>query len=356
MRIAIDILHPAHVHFFKNFYFQMKERGHEFLITAREKDGATNLLDELVIPFHLISRSSRGGVRQAVEFARRSLAFARLMRRFKPDVLTGIMGPTIAVVGKIIRRPVYVFYDTEFAKTTNRFVYPMSTKVVTPTCYQGDVGDNQLTYPGYHELAYLHPNRFSPDADAVRRGGIDPDHSYAVVRFVGWWATHDRNECGLTLDQKISLVRELKQRMNVVITAEGEVPEEVAADVYRGPIENMHHVLAGADLYFGESATMASESAVLGTPAIYIAKSGRGYTDDEANYGLVHNFDNTQFDKALAKAIELADNSEPSAVAAARDRMLAEKIDVTQFMIDLFESDFATPVEAASLACAKTVN
>jgi hypothetical protein len=356
MRIAIDILHPAHVHFFKNFYFEMKESGHEFLIAAREKDGATDLLDHLGIPFHQISKSSKGGVRQAVEYARRSIAFARLMRQFKPDVLTGIMGPTIAVVGKMIRCPVYVFYDTEFAKTTNRFVYPMSTKVITPTCYQAEVGDNQLTYPGYHELAYLHPNRFTPDADVARRSGIDPDHPYAVVRFVGWWATHDRKERGLALEQKISLVRALKDRMNVVISAEGSVPDELGQDVFRGPIENMHHVLGGADFYFGESATMASESAVLGTPAIYIAKTGRGYTDDEANYGLVYNYDDTQFDQALAKAVELAGNTNGLGTLAARDRMLADKIDVTQFMMDLFESDFASSGRSAELACTKPVS
>jgi predicted glycosyltransferase len=38
MRILIDVLHPAHVHFFRNFHTEMEERGHELCITARSKD------------------------------------------------------------------------------------------------------------------------------------------------------------------------------------------------------------------------------------------------------------------------------------------------------------------------------
>jgi len=38
MRILIDILHPAHVHFFRNFYEVMTDRGHELCIKARDKE------------------------------------------------------------------------------------------------------------------------------------------------------------------------------------------------------------------------------------------------------------------------------------------------------------------------------
>jgi hypothetical protein len=29
MKIVVDINHPAHVHFFKNFIWEMEERGHQ---------------------------------------------------------------------------------------------------------------------------------------------------------------------------------------------------------------------------------------------------------------------------------------------------------------------------------------
>lgn len=339
LRIAIDILHPAHVHFFRNFYSAMRERGHELLVTAREKDRATELLDHYGIPFLRLSTAARGSVRQAVEFGTRTARFIYAARRFRADVLAGIMGPTIAVAGKVLRRPAWVFYDTEFASATNRWVYPLAQKVITPECYQGAVGRNHVTYPGYHELAYLHPDRFTPDVNRVRAAGVDPHTPFTVVRFVGWWATHDRGEIGLTSDQKIRAVRELQKFGPVVISSESDVPAELQPHVYRGAVEDIHHLLACGSLYVGESATMASECAVLGTPAVYVATTGRGYTDDQATLGLVHDFRHTQFDLALDRALQLLAhrNDTTDAAAQARKELLATRIDVTSYMIDLFE-------------------
>ena len=35
MNLLIDIGHPAHVHLFRNFYREMREKGHNVLVTAR---------------------------------------------------------------------------------------------------------------------------------------------------------------------------------------------------------------------------------------------------------------------------------------------------------------------------------
>jgi predicted glycosyltransferase len=349
MRIMIDLLHPAHVHFFKHFCGEMQTRGHQILLTARVKDCATDLLTRLNLPHVSLSASGRGLWRQARELCSRTARFVELAGKFRPDVLAGIMGPTIALAGQWLRRPAYVFYDTEFAQFTNRWVYPLATRVITPDCYEGRVGSHHVRYPGYHELAYLHPRRFTPDAEAIRAAGIDPDQPYVVVRFVGWWATHDRGERGLTTAQKLRLVRELSRDARVVISSEQAVPAELEPFVYRGPVEQVHHLLAGASLYYGESATMASESAVLGTPAIYIATTGRGYTNDQARYGLVTNFHDRQFDESVDAACGAL--REPAAAKArakaGRVRMLGEKIDVTSYLVDLFEGAFGPAVEAA---------
>ncbi|MFW5804449.1 MAG: DUF354 domain-containing protein, partial [bacterium] len=35
MKILIDIGHPAHVHYFKNFITKMSQKGHSFIVIAR---------------------------------------------------------------------------------------------------------------------------------------------------------------------------------------------------------------------------------------------------------------------------------------------------------------------------------
>lgn len=355
MRIMIDILHPAHVHFFKNFCLDMRERGHDVLLTARVKDCATHLLDELALPHVVLSSSGKGWLNQGSELGLRTVRFIRLARTFRPDVLAGIMGPTIALAGVWLRRPAWVFYDTEFASATNRWVYPLATRVVTPDCYEGRVGGNHHKYAGYHELAYLHPSRFTPDHRIIKGAGLDPEQPYIVARFVGWWATHDRGERGLSADQKIELVRELSRQAQVVISSEQPVPEELERFLYRGRVDQLHHVLAGAALYYGESATMASEAAVLGTPAIYIATTGRGYTNDQERYGLVKNYHDREFAESLRTATDmLRDPAHTKArTAEARERMLADKIDVTNYLVELFEAA-DRPSRAVSADVAKS--
>ena len=340
MRVLVDILHPAHVHFFKNFREEMIARGHEVIVTARDKDVALALLDANSIPYETLSSQARGTLGLATELTRRTARLVGVVRRTHPDVLTGIMGPSIALAGKLLRKPAVVFYDTEFAARTNRFVYPLAAYVCTPDSYQAPVNGKHVTYPGYHELAYLHPSRFKPDPAKLTAFGLVADEPYSVVRFVSWEASHDVGEVALSPQQKRGLVEELHLHGKVLLSSESRLPDDLEAFAASGPAEDIHHVLAFARVVVGESATMSSEAAVLGTPAVFIAKTGRGYTDEqEERYGLVRFFQPDAIDGALRAAAELA--QQPADWRAARhSQLLHDKIDVTDWMVEFFGSKF----------------
>jgi predicted glycosyltransferase len=339
VRILIDILHPAHVHFFRNFHQEMSDRGHEMFITARDKDRSVELLRAYGLPYREISQQ-KGGYGLAVEMGQRTTRLMAVMRAVQPDVMTGIMGPSIAVAGRLMRVPAVVFYDTEFAVQTNRVVFPLAHSVCTPDCYQAKVRGRHRQYRGYHELAYLHPNRFQPDPARLTEFGVSPDEPYSIVRFVSWQAVHDRRELGLTAKQKLHLVEVLQRRGRVMVSSEAPLSGELAELQAHGPVEAIHHLIAHARLVVGESATMSSEAAVLGVPAVLIATTGRGYTDDEERrYGLVRHYTDTEYDMALS-GIEDVLATPRSDWRAARQRLLDEKIDVTQWMVDYFETSF----------------
>jgi hypothetical protein len=270
-----------------------------------------------------------------------------LIGKFRPDVMTGIMGPSIALAGAVRRVPAVVFYDTEFATQTNRFVYPLAHSVCTPDCYQGKVPGTHHRYAGYHELAYLHPNRFRADPGKLAAFGVSPDEPYSLVRFVSWQAVHDRRERGLAAAQKRQLVELLQGYGQVLVSSEAPLPSDLASLEINGPVHEIHHLLAHAQVVVGESATMSSEAAVLGVPAVYIATSGRGYIDDEEKrYGLVRHFTEEEYGRAIGTIAELSANSPRDFGQEARDRLLHDKIDVTQWMIDYFESTFSGQVTA----------
>ena len=103
----------------------------------------------------------------------------------------------------------------------------------------------------------------------------------------------------------------------------------------------MHDALAHSDLFFGESATMASESAVLGTPAIYLNENWFGSTGEEEKYGLLFSFKSSLQDQehAIAKGVELLSAPDSKAIMHTnRERFLQDKIDVTAFMVWFIEN------------------
>jgi predicted glycosyltransferase len=324
----------------------MTRRGHQIRITARVKECATALLEGFGLPHDVIS-SQQPGLGLAGELLQRTYRLTRIIREFEPDVLTGIMGPSIAIAGKLCAVPAVIFYDTEFATQTNWFAYPLADTVCTPDCYQARVRGRHRTYAGYHELAYLHPNRFTPDPARLTAFGVGPHESYAIVRFVSLKAVHDRSERGLTDPDKRVLIEALSRHCRVLISSEGPLPADLEPHRVRGPVEDIHHLLAYAQLVVGESATMSSEAAVLGVPAVYIATTRRGYTDDqEQRYGLVRYFTEQQLGEAIRAIEDLFATGSPREFGArARQRLLAEKIDVTQWMMEFFLDRFDTTRE-----------
>jgi predicted glycosyltransferase len=336
MRVLVEILHPAHVHFFRNAISEWTRRGDEVLVLSREKDVANDLLRAYDIPFDSISKLGTSKLSLVSEMVVRDTKMLLAARRFRPDVLVGIMGVTIVQVARLIRRPAIVFYDTENAKITNRFVYPLAHSVCTPECYSAPVSGKHVRYPSYHELAYLHPQRFTPDPDVVRRAGIDPEAPFFLLRFVSWQASHDVGEEGFSLEMKQGLVESLSSRGRVLISSEQPLPAELEQYRFRAPAEDMHHFIAFSRMLIGESATMASEAAVLGVPAFYIADTGRGYTDEqEEKYGLVFNYTRAQAGEAFEKISELLDDPHfGERVRTGHRQLLNERVDATDWLLN----------------------
>lgn len=336
MRILFDILHPAHVHFFRNAIEILKEKGHQVTVTARDKDLTIRLLNTYRIQCVCISHEAGSKLGLARELLLRNLRLARIVRRLEPDVMVSIGGVSTSQVGFLTRTRNLIFYDTENATVSNLLSYPFATEVITPSCYRSRVIGRHTTYSGYHELAYLHKRRFVPDTEVLEKHGVDPSNPYSVVRFVSWKAIHDVKATGFSLDHKRELVRILERFGEVYITSESSLPGYF--DRFRLPIPPhlIHHLLAFSQMFIGESATMASESVVLGTPAVYLDVVGRGYTDEqERRYELCFNFRPWEAEQAIKKAANIMrDRLKDSPEFKLRvERMLSEKVDVTEYIV-----------------------
>ena len=334
MRILVDITHPAYAHVFHHAIHNWQADGHDVLITSREKDLTCDLLDEFGFKHTRIGRARRGVAGLGLELMQRSWVLSRLIRQFKPDVATAAAGAFLVYGCLPHRVPTVIFYDTEHDRLSNAITYPLAKVVVTPRAYNKNIGKKQIRYAGYHSLAYTHPNVFTPDPSVLQTEGLETGEPFSIVRLVGWGSIHDLGDHGV-LDLR-GVVGALQPYGRVILSSEKPLPPDLQALTLRGPRRNMLHLQAFARLFFGESATMASECAMLGTPAIFVSTSRRGYIDEHQNrYNMAYSFNDPQTGQAqaLAKAKELLEDPEtPAKWHAKRQRMLAELIDVTQFI------------------------
>jgi predicted glycosyltransferase len=343
MRFVVDVLHPIDAHIFHHFIEQMTDKGHEFMIMSRHKECAVDLLDAWEMEHHILSSRGKGISGKLVELGVRTAKFVRLARPFKPDYLLSEAGPGVAAASPFLRARSIILHDTDHTRIPNRMIARLSAAYLVPAGFSDTVGPNQVQYPSYQQLAYLHPNVFTPNIEVVRRHGLVGDEPLYVVRFVEMDAYHDLSEKGFSYEAKAELIRRLAARGRVVITSEEPLPEEFQKYQLAIPFEDIHHVLAYADLLVGESCSMAAEAAVLGTHGLWIAHTWRGFINDLSDrYGLVHHFSDTQADEAIAKAEELLDRPDLKADARTRaDRLLAENVDLTEWLIDFVEKDAA---------------
>jgi len=338
MRVLIDIGHPAHVHFFRRPIEQLRENGHGILITSRRKEIATDLLDAYGIEHHTLSgEASRGGM--LGELVVRDYRLSGVVRKWRPDVMAAIGGIFIAHAGTIARVPSLVFYDTENAKLQNLLTYPLATRVIVPRCYTAWTPKGRtLRYPGYHELSYLRPPHFSARREVALANGVAPNRPTYLVRLVAWKANHDIGERGLSHEAVRGIVQRLGSHGEVLISAESALPDDLESFRYKSDPAMIHHVMAYCAGFFGESATMASECAVLGVPAVYAANTGRGYTDEQdARYGLVHNARSLDED-TLRIALDWLLSFPDGHGQLLRQKLLSDTCDVAAFAVSVIES------------------
>ncbi len=337
MRIFIDIGHPAHVHYFKNFIKLMQEKGHEFFVSSRDKEVSLTLLDKYNIPYFNRGRGSSDIPGKVIYLIKADWILYNKAKEFNPNVFLSFASPYAAQASRLLGKPHISFTDTEKAKLGILSFAPFTECIVTPGSFQKDFGLKHIRFDGFMELSYLNPNYFIPDQNVLGELGIDANEPFSLLRFVSWGANHDIGQSGIPDKVKAELVFKISRRMKVFISAEGPLPAAIRKFKIKISPEKIHDLLAFASLYVGEGATMASECAMLGTPAIYVNTLTAGTIEKQENYGLLTHHGN--FDKVLEKTFEILDMADrEDEFQRRRNKMLFDQIDVTAFMVWFIEN------------------
>jgi len=342
MRVLIDIGHPAHVHLFKHFAWEMQAKNHEIFFTCRDKEFEIYLLEKCGFKYKLFGKkyfTKIGKMWGLIEFDIKAF-LAGL--KFKPDIFLSHGSMYIAHAAFLLRKPHISLEDTFNFEQIN--LYKPFTEVILTADYEHPLtyDEKVISYAGYHELAYLHPNRFTPDRSVLNELGVKEDQKYVIMRFVSWQATHDAGHSGLSLENKVRAVRIFEKHARVFISSEADLPEKLKSNKIPIEPDRMHDAIAFASMLFGESSTMAEESAMLGVPSIYLFDNSTYYTMHlEDKYGLLFNYteNNNDQEKSIQKGLEILTQKNIEELwNSKRDKLLKDKIDVTAFLVWFVEN------------------
>ncbi len=341
MKLIIDIGHPADVHLFRNFYFIMLSKGHEPIITVRERGITMELLEAYKIPYTSYAKHHKNVFRKLISLPFISLKLFFFAKKCKPDILLGLGSISASIVAFLLSKPYICYEDTGNMEQMILYKYFTST-VITPSNFTYDFGKRHIRINSTKEISYLHPNYFVPNINVLKELGIETNQKFILIRLVSWAATHDIGHKGICLETLKELINELEKYAIVYISSEKEIPKELLTYKLSLPPDKIHDIMYFAHFIYGESGTMTSEAAILGTPAIFINNARLSYTiEQEEKYGLTYNFSESNEDQfnSMNKALELVQNDDLKREShVKRDLMLTEKVNITAFLVWVVEN------------------
>ncbi len=285
MRVWIDLTNSPHVLVLRPVVEDLRARGHEVLITARDFAQTVALAERHGLDADVIGRH-RGEhlTAKAVGLASRSTALLRWARGRKFDLALGHGSNDITVAAKLLRIPSATMFDYEWATVQHTINCRLAKSVVVPDMIPperlaryGAIGKIHA-YAGLKEEYYLAD--LKPDPSVLTELGLDPAEPILVVRTapeVSLYHRHGNDQFAEVLrrvqgQQAVVLPRTAEQRAELV-NAGGFIVPEQAIDA--------PSLIAFADLVVSAGGTMNREAVALGTP-VFTTFAGRlGAVDEQ---------------------------------------------------------------------------
>lgn len=341
MKTLIDVNHPAQVHYFRNLH-SVIGLNHKVYYSCKKVPIIEALFNAYKIPFISYGEKKEGIVNKAFRQLRYDLECYKHLKELDIDLALGSSASNVHAA-RFTKSISIATTDSDLAvlPLAVRFVYPFADYLMTPDSLAFQKHPKQICYPGYQELAYLHPKRFTPDPEVLSECGLREGDPFFILRFTAFKAHHDIGMYGLSKEQKWKLIRLLEPYGRVMITTEVQDPEFAK---YAMPIspEKMHSLMYYARMLACDSQTMTTEAAILGTPAFRCNTFAGKLTvieEVEKYYDLAYSYHPRHFNWMLKKMEQvLSRNDYKEEWTEKRQVLLRDKIDVTAFWVWLLEN------------------
>lgn len=342
MKVVFEINHPKHYYQFK-YVAKILNTHHEVYFIARDKEIVFKILEEENVEYYCFGKHYKNIVGKLLGSIEIFYTYYKLLKKIKPDLLISKASPYSTMLGELMNIKSVIFPDSEIVVLTNKIVSKFADVIITPRSFAHSFGEKKHKVSGFFEETYLSEDVFTPNPK-IKKILAPEDQLYAILRFVSWNANHDIGKSAVSTEVIEKIISKIKDRMTIYITSEAKLPPSLAKYSLPIPKNEIHSALYYASLYIGDSQSMATESALLGTPAFRCNKfvgehDMNAFIVLEKDLNLLYNF--SDWDKALEKIGEIQDFTELKKEWQAKAKSYYDgKKDINTEIVDIITDSF----------------
>jgi predicted glycosyltransferase len=269
--VVIDIAHYPHVNLYKHTIEALIEKHIKVHVVLRPRGKLVSIFQKECpdVPFVLIGEHRKSIYGKMFDMVERDIAFLNYLSKIKFDAGMGFGSISIAHTTRFFGKPAIIFGDDTENKLGHYLIKPFAQIFVRPKCVPPAQGKNLLKYNGFKELAYLHPNHFTPDKNALEPYNLSP-YEYVFIREVSSASLNYRRAEMGKLSKILTYLKE--KELKILLSLEDKSLIDLFKDhciILKEPVEDIHSLLHFAAFTMSSGDSMARESCLVETPAIY---------------------------------------------------------------------------------------
>ena len=330
MRVWIDLANSPHVAVFRPLVAELRARGWETLVTARDHAQTVALARRVWPDVRVVGAASPAGAAgKAKKLLARTVTLRRLARAWRPDVALSHGSYAQIAAAASARIPAVTMMDYEH-QPANHLSFRLAARVLVPDVFPtealrrfGARPRNVRRYAGYKEELYLADCR--PDGGLAGELGIDPAAVLVAMRPPPEGALCHRH-ANRRFDEVLELVRGQDTAAIVLLPRDDAQAHRYArleGVLVPPPVDGCALLLA-ADVMIGAGGTMNREAAVLGTPTYTIFEGRLAAVDAQLiREGRMHDLRAAGTVPELVKKPAGSTGVDPSRARAIAERVIA---------------------------------
>ena len=288
-KIWIDLDNSPHVPFFLPIMEELRRRGYQVVVTARNSYQVCELLELHKLRCEVIGGHwGRSRVLKILGTCVRSLSLLPFGAGERPDLAISHGSRSQMIACKLLKIPTIVMFDYEFTQKLDflRSLWYIIPEFI-PDLANPDARTRMRKYPGLKEDVYV--PRFRPDPTLRAKLGFREDQIVATVRPPATEAHYHNPEAEVLLKEVMNLFL-ASPDVGVVLLPRTERQAAQLEKIWQGPISSgrIHvpqHAVDGlnllwlSDLVVSGGGTMNREAAALGVPVYSIFRGKIGAVD-----------------------------------------------------------------------------